>query len=505
MPKLVSYVTINCVINQPPVPPAAVTVHSLSPTDFIEYIGCRVKPLGVPHVHSLYFTFNFTVHSLYYIVLQCTRMHLSVRIRFYIEMSIPPLLDCTPLNEFAHYTATQRWPATIHTVINDNKEKLDQKSLQQLNQLIDACKPDTAITLSDLYEPSSHCNEFNHWNHIRTQYSTYTLLTTPWYIAESYLYHLILTACNYFTHPNDRYDPFAKQKQNELSDNNTWSLIESAIQLCNDSTDFNQTLAYLLELAVYGNRVDLSYRAVSDDQSNRLDSKLNGLIYSLQNEQSSIIINDTQQVIDYVNTHTPMNLHIIHDNSGTELLCDLVLIYYFLCNGCCDTITLHCKQYPTFVSDATKSDILHHIITMIKHNNPMIQQCGRVINKFLRSNSIIIRSHSYWNSSEFYDKISDELIDIFTHADLTIIKGDANYRRTVEDRLWSTDISIYDPLIKPAQLFPSTFLLLRTLKSDTIVGVSNTVKHQLDCQDRKWRVNGKRGVIQFHKHSNNDI
>jgi hypothetical protein len=37
---------------------------------------------------------------------------------------------------------------------------------------------------------------------------------------------------------------------------------------------------------------------------------------------------------------------------------------------------------------------------------------------------------------------------------------------------------------------------LRTMKSDSIVGLLDDRVRQLDAADRDWRINGRRGVIQ---------
>jgi hypothetical protein len=42
--------------------------------------------------------------------------------------------------------------------------------------------------------------------------------------------------------------------------------------------------------------------------------------------------------------------------------------------------------------------------------------------------------------------------------------------------------------------FPAPLLALRTLKSDTIVGLPVGVAARLDRDDARWRVNGQRGV-----------
>jgi hypothetical protein len=80
----------------------------------------------------------------------------------------------------------------------------------------------------------------------------------------------------------------------------------------------------------------------------------------------------------------------------------------------------------------------------------------------------------------------------FAGARLVLLKGDANYRRLSEDRLWSPETS----LAEITGYFPAPLLALRTCKSDSILGLPSGMAEQLDALDDKWRVNGRRGVIQ---------
>src|SRR5258705_413727 len=67
---------------------------------------------------------------------------------------------------------------------------------------------------------------------------------------------------------------------------------------------------------------------------------------------------------------------------------------------------------------------------------------------------------------------------------------------------WQMRCSIREPDVPFADVtdyFPAPLLALRTLKSDAVVGLKTGLEEQLDKEDARWRVNGKRGVIQFKK------
>jgi hypothetical protein len=74
-----------------------------------------------------------------------------------------------------------------------------------------------------------------------------------------------------------------------------------------------------------------------------------------------------------------------------------------------------------------------------------------------------------------------------------ISKGDANYRRLVGDCHWDPTT----PFQIAAGYFPTTLVALRTLKAELIVGLRQGEAERFQAQDPAWRVNGKRGVIQF--------
>ncbi|MEM6646463.1 MAG: ARMT1-like domain-containing protein, partial [Bacteroidota bacterium] len=78
---------------------------------------------------------------------------------------------------------------------------------------------------------------------------------------------------------------------------------------------------------------------------------------------------------------------------------------------------------------------------------------------------------------------------------LVILKGDANYRRTTHDALWPEDTTLSHIL----RDFQAPLLALRTLKSDTLVGVDVGTQARLTAEHggEGWRTNGTYGIAQF--------
>ena len=78
------------------------------------------------------------------------------------------------------------------------------------------------------------------------------------------------------------------------------------------------------------------------------------------------------------------------------------------------------------------------------------------------------------------------------HA-ITIMKGDANYRRLLGDLHWPFD----HPFVDVAAPFPGDVCALRTLKSGVCCGVSVAEQERARATDASWCTSGKFGVIQF--------
>ncbi|HEX2619481.1 MAG TPA: ARMT1-like domain-containing protein, partial [Phototrophicaceae bacterium] len=188
-------------------------------------------------------------------------------------------------------------------------------------------------------------------------------------------------------------------------------------------------------------------------------------------------------------------IDFILDNTGTELATDLVLVDFLLSLGF-EHIRLHVKYHPTFVSDTTQYDIISFLTRLYfdRLPSPTHRQLSERIMAGLQKR-LEIHPDIFWNSSHFMWEIAPEttLANMLVQSSLVIFKGDANYRRLVDDALWETTT----PFAQAVHYCPAPFAALRTMKSDTVVGLPDGLAQTLDTVDPQWRSNGKRGVIQF--------
>jgi hypothetical protein len=78
-------------------------------------------------------------------------------------------------------------------------------------------------------------------------------------------------------------------------------------------------------------------------------------------------------------------------------------------------------------------------------------------------------------------------------SNLVILKGDVNYRRLLSDLHWPHTTRLEEI----TAYFPTSFLVLRTLKGEIVVGLEPGQAEELAAQDAAWLINGKRGIIQL--------
>ncbi|MCY4063555.1 MAG: ARMT1-like domain-containing protein [Chloroflexi bacterium] len=301
-----------------------------------------------------------------------------------------------------------------------------------------------------------------------------------WFFAETYAYRCLIEAARW--HESGR-DPFLPKKLDELHGDALWQLIERAYQPL-DSPDSEVRRA--VEFALWGNRIDLSY-AASMERGTSISA-------------DDLLVDDREALMTYlsesrmsgegVRGHAPA--HIVADNAGSELAMDLALSDALL-RHVTPRVVIWLKAHPTFVSDAAPADVWMMLAEM-EGRGPKPAALARRLRAAWDEGRLRFLPHPYWNSSRLLWDLPAPLWKQLNEARLVIIKGDANYRRAVGDCLWTP----YTPFGDVVNYLDAPVLCLRTLKSDPVVGLQSAgTAEQLDCCDPDWRVNGKRGLIQF--------
>ena len=199
---------------------------------------------------------------------------------------------------------------------------------------------------------------------------------------------------------------------------------------------------------------------------------------------------------------SPRRIDFVLDNMGLELVSDLCLAEWLLTAGMADTIHLHFKQLPWFVSDALKSD-LHWTLKQIEcSEDTALTQLGARWQDRIKAGSFVLKDHYFWTTSFEYaamEKVAPALYSDLAQAFLVFFKGDLNYRKLLADRNW-----LYTEKFSMALggFEPTNVCALRTLKADVVTGLPPGAADRAASKDKDWMVTGQYAVLQLHKFCN---
>ena len=379
-------------------------------------------------------------------------------------------------NPFANRTLRERLPAILRETraLNPDYSPRIHDSIQRLH---DELVGDAKIRLIETPAP-----DYDDWQAAWFPFHKASWQRCQWFFAEVYHYRLLMEAVRWWETGRD---PFAPKKAEEYAGAAHRELLARALAVYPGSGEASgadgsqeERLATLLELAVWGNRIDLSY-AVSSAHGSQAGA-------------DDLLVDERARVIAHL-LRVPGDVHIIADNAGSELSMDLALAALLLTEDLAPRVVLHLKLHPTFVSDATVTDVLGFLAMLRAGTQERdARQFGAQLESLLEQGRLRLAPDAWWNSTAFLYALPPRLQLQFANARLAIIKGDANYRRMVYDSIWPTET----PLRDVAGHFPCPLLALRALKSDPVVGLAPGLATRLDALDADWRVNGKRAVLQ---------
>lgn len=385
--------------------------------------------------------------------------------------SQPPLLMTSEPGSFARATIAERKPQIIAQVIQDNGypadivralEAFGQEIAQAPVQMLAASDPDAAL-----------------WNQELAVYEGNTWLELPWYLAESYFYRRLLGVVRYLEPgPWQGHDPFGLQKQKQaqvavawLADN--WGQFPGAAP--------EELFVAYLHSCLWGNRADLSNYTIREQARGGV---------AAHRERHNILIDDTEKVAGLLSAGVG-RIDFVNDNAGLELLFDLALADFLLRQGWTRQVVFHLKSRPFFVSDAMPQDVSQ--LAALLPAEPL----GERLAQHLASGRLLLEEDPFWTTGLMFDQMPAPLRQELSSSDLVIIKGDVNYRRLLGDRHWPHDTGM-DSI---SHYFPAPFLVLRTLKGEIVVGLAPGQAEALAKEDPTWLINGKRGIVQYHRKS----
>jgi uncharacterized protein with ATP-grasp and redox domains len=374
---------------------------------------------------------------------------------------------------FARRTIIERKPRIIQQVIQDNHYPPDiAQALRALQEEI-ASQPIRRL--------SKQTPDAAFWNRELSAYRGKTWLQVPWYLAEATFYRRLLEAVCYFQPgPWKGRDPFEKQKKEQLRVA-AERLAESWGQLAN--VEPSVTSEALLHSCLWGNRADLSNYTVTTQAHGGLAAR---------EEQHNILIDQTEEAQELLAGGLE-RVDFVNDNVGLDVLFDLALADFVLIQRWVRKVVFHLKDQPFFVSDAMPKDVRATIAHLRVAPDAEVRSLGARLDNHLEAGRLILRHDPFWTSTLMFRHLPPQLREEFTRSGLVILKGDANYRRLLDDRRWPHTIRLEEV----TGYFPVPFLVLRTLKAEIMVGLEPGQAEALSAKDPTWLINGKRGIIQL--------
>ena len=104
-----------------------------------------------------------------------------------------------------------------------------------------------------------------------------------------------------------------------------------------------------------------------------------------------------------------------------------------------------------------------------------------------------VTAHPYWVSPLGWRQRPGDFDAIFGESGLIVVKGDANYRRLVDDRHWD----FTTPFSVAVGSTPAPLLVLRTLKSEVAAGLTAPAVTHAAADDPEWLQNGRWAIAGF--------
>lgn len=373
-----------------------------------------------------------------------------------------PLIRRTRGMGFADYTITHRFPQIAAQV----KEVVSSELLRdKIDALVNAIENGEALQVDHLAKPSDF------WRDYLEGIKSQTWDDLSFFELEFLFYHSLNSLTAFF---DVGFDVFETVRQRALTDAipdfdnevNTigWSSLEESIQ-------------HLVQRATFGNSADYSQFDVT------------GVAKS---NESSLLVDQSDDLVKRLMEQSINCVELIADNAGRELCWDLALIDGIL-QANVKQVVFHVKPWSMFVSDALPSDV-KNTIQMMKAQSPdsITYSMGQRLSKYIDGGRLDIQAANDWGEPRHFSQLGTDVVTGLTKADVVIAKGDLNYRRFIEDRLWPEETSIN----QAAHNVPFSAFALRVLKSEAVAGIPLTVHQHLNLSDPDWRCDGRYAIIQ---------
>ncbi len=379
----------------------------------------------------------------------------------------PPPVRTDHTNAFANHTMRVRVPDTLQRIVDVNPDypPAIREALLRLRDAISGDAPLPALTLP--------APDYEDWMAVLAPHLGETWQATTWFVAETYAYRLILEAVRWWETGRD---PFLPIKAEEEQSADLWTMTAEALAANGPDLPPDERLGRLLIGALWGNRMDLSFPW--------------SMAHGTAAAHDDLLVDDSEAIVAHL-LAARGPVHLVLDNYGRELAMDLVLADALLDSPGAESVYLHVKFHPGFVSDATAADVWRFLRLAADRPDPVRRLAARLIAAF-EAGRLRLVVDPFWNGGRFCWELPERLRALLAPARLVVFKGDLNYRRLVGDAIWPAGRTFADATTG----FPAPLAVLRSIKSDASVGLPaalgslNTADESLD-----W---SRYGLVQSH-------
>ncbi|KAJ2778101.1 Hairy/enhancer-of-split with YRPW motif protein 2 [Coemansia javaensis] len=352
---------------------------------------------------------------------------------------------------------------------------------------------------------------WNHW--LATYFPGATWYQTPFLAWETYMYRRMAGIFRRSQHWA-AHDFFAARKEATFR-----ASMAAVAQLCArvdaltaesaaDPAKRRVAFAELLQASLWGNQTDLSMfpdltsEALEEMQA-RMASGANG---------SKVVANDTDRIWQIAARLRGGRIDIVLDNSGFELLQDVLLAHWLVAVGIAAKVVFHPKRIPWYVSDVTNRDF-HWLVDVARDpslagapglapgDEATLRRLGACWAGLLADGVWELRDELFWTGPYGFRYLPTEGRDAWENAlvkaDIVFFKGDLNYRKLVYDLDWPVATPFAEALGPIAAPDAPAIVALRTAKCDTIVGIDEARARELSAEHKDWACSGQYGVIQL--------
>lgn len=388
------------------------------------------------------------------------------------DISLPPYIMTSDPDSFAQKTIQARKPQIINQILTLYDFTPDIR--QSLRDFKDELASGVIIPLQET------ASDRHVWQREIQPWLGKTWLEIPWLLAEAYFYRRVLEITQYFQPgPFMAVDPFGIQKTQEIIDGK--SVFEGIYPTMKKDGTVESFREFCIK-ALWGNRGDLSHVDTLDP--------------SMSTQSHRIILDHLDEAYQFLSHKQAAKMAYFLDNVGKELYFDLALIDWLLGTGVAGKITCYVKNQPYFVSDAMPKDISKTIDLISSNEVYEIRHLGQRLQLGIDSEKIRVEAPPFLALGRMFRQMPPIFQEQIESHDLVILKGDLNYRCIMGDRHWAPTT----PIDVAGGYFPSSFLSLRTLKSELVVGLTEDILERVKQEaDPDWLTNGNRGVITFYK------